>query len=241
MKPNKKNKAPGIIFIIILVCLALITVAVVLFKISKSRDFQFFGELITEVQTSEKRIALTFDDGPTEVTQSILNLLDELDIKATFFLCGKEIEARPQDAAAIAERGHAIGNHSYSHKRMILVPYDFCRNEIEKTNELIRSTGYTGEIYFRPPYFKRLFMLPLYLQNNNIKTILCSVEPETVLGNNASPDEIADYVIHNTENGSIILMHPMYNPETVLPAIRKAVTELKKEGYTFCTVEELIN
>ncbi len=239
MKPNNKSKAPRRILIIILGCLAI--TAVILFNISKSRNFQFFGEMITEVQTSEKRIALTFDDGPTEATQQILNLLDELDIKATFFLCGTDIEARPQDALAIAESGHGISNHSYSHKRMILVSYDFCREEIEKTNELIRSTGYTGEIYFRPPYFKRLFMLPLYLQNNIMKTILCSVEPETVLGNNASPDEIADYVIHNTENGSIILMHPMYNPETVLPAIRKAVTELKKDGYTFCTVEELIN
>ena len=226
----------------VLVCLVLfVFVSVSLFYVSKSRDFQFFGELITHADTSKKMIAITIDDGPTENTRKILNTLDELDIKATFFLCGIGIEARPDDAAAIAGAGHCIGNHSYSHKRMVFVSYSFCKEEIESTDALIRSTGYPGEIYFRPPYFKKLFMLPLYLKNNERKTIMADIEPETALGFKAKPEAVADYVITNVKSGSIILLHPMYNPEEVLPALNLIVPELKRQGYTFCTVEELIN
>jgi peptidoglycan/xylan/chitin deacetylase (PgdA/CDA1 family) len=220
----------------ILVCL----LALLLFSVSKSRSFQFFGDLVSSVETDKKQVAITFDDGPTENTQAILEALDELEIKATFFLCGIDIESRPEDAASIAEAGHGIGNHSYSHQRMILVSYSFCKEEIEKTDELIRSSGYSKEIYFRPPYFKKLFMLPLYLKNNDRITILGDIEPETALGFDASPEDIANYVLANVQNGSIILLHPMYNSDAVLAALKIIVEELRSQGYTFCTVEELL-
>lgn len=234
----KKSKKIFLVVIITLGCFILI--GGLLFKFSKSRNFQFMGNLISRVETSEKKIALTFDDGPTENTSLILEKLNELDIKATFFLCGKEIEERKQDAISIVANGHEVGNHTYSHRRMILVSYDFCKEEIEKTDALIREIGYEGEIYFRSPYFKKLFILPLYLNNTNRTNVLCDVEPETALGFDATATELADYVVSQVESGSIILMHPMYNPDNILLALDIIVEELENRGYTFCTVEELL-
>ncbi len=235
MKKRKK-----ILIRIIIVLVAFLISSVLLFNISKMRDFQFFGEVINKVDTNEKKVALTFDDGPTENTEHILDKLDELDIKATFFLCGIGIDDRKEDSKEIVKREHCIGNHSYSHKRMIGVSYNFCKDEIEKTNALIREIGYEKEIYFRAPYFKKLFALPLYLNNTNMISVTCDVEPETFLGYDAASDELASYVIENVENGSIILMHPMYNDNS-LEAVEKIVLELKKQGYTFCKLDELIN
>lgn len=236
MKKSKKKIAIICAFVFVFIAILLVS----LFQISKSRDFQFFGKLVKSAETNEKKIALTFDDGPTENTQEILKVLKGLDVKATFFLCGIGIEARKEDAAAIVSNGHGIGNHSYSHKRMIGVSYNFCKEEIEKTNRLIREVGYKGEIYFRPPYFKKLFMLPLYLQNSNITAVTCDIEPETYLGFGASPDELANNVNDNIKSGSIILLHPMYKAENALVAVKKIVTTLRAKGYTFCTVEELL-
>lgn len=235
---KKSRKKVAITCILIFICIIILLGC--LFQISKMRDFQFFGKLVKSAETNEKKIALTFDDGPTENTQEILKVLKGLDVKATFFLCGIGIEARKEDASAIVTAGHGIGNHSYSHKRMIGVSYNFCKEEIEKTNSLIKDVGYKGEIYFRPPYFKKLFMLPLYLKNSNITSVTCDIEPETYLGYGAPPDDIANNVTDNVKSGSIILLHPMYKTENTLAAIEKIVTTLRADGYTFCTVEELL-
>lgn len=217
----------------------LLIIAFALFSLSKSRDFQVFGKLVTRVETDEKRIALTIDDGPSERTAEILSALDELDIPATFFLCGSSMAERPEDAKSIASAGHEIGNHSYSHRRMVLVSYDFCKTEIEETNRLIREAGYAGTIYFRPPNFKRLFVLPWYLKNAGITTVLCDVEPETALGFNAPAEDLAAHMVRQAKPGSILLAHAMYN-ENSLEAIRLAVLELKAQGYEFVTVDQLI-
>lgn len=210
-----------------------------LFYISKSRTFQFFGEIVNSIPNDDKKIVLTFDDGPTENTKRILSKLNELDIKATFFLCGADIEKRPDETKAIVASYNAVGNHSYSHKRMIAKSYGFVKEEIDKTNSLIIQSGYTDTLFFRPPYGKKLFYLPYYLNKTGMITVMWNMEPETILGFDASPEEIARYVIDNVRSGSIILLHPMYNPDNVLSALDIIVPELKKQGYTFCTIPEL--
>ncbi len=218
---------------------ALAACAVALFFVSRSRDFQFFGGLVSSVPNGENEIALTFDDGPTENTSAILETLAALDVKATFFLCGAAIEERPEDARAIAEAGHAIGNHSYSHRRMVLKSYGYVKDEVDRTSALIRESGYEGEIFFRPPYGKKLFTLPCYLNQISMVTAMWSVEPETELGYGASPEAIADAVLESVESGSIILLHPMYNPENVLAALDIIVPALRARGYVFATLPEL--
>ena len=118
-------------------------------RLSRSRTLQLFGEIVSRVETSQKVIALTFDDGPTpEATSEVLSVLRERGVKATFFLIGAEIEQRPDLARRIASEGHELGNHSYSHKHMVLKSPSFIRDEIERTDRLIRDSGYEGAIHF---------------------------------------------------------------------------------------------
>ncbi len=234
---RKKRK---LLFIIMTSFLLVTAIAISLFSISKSRSFQFFGTIYSSFPNDEKKIALTFDDGPSANTQLIIKKLKELDIPATFFVCGAEIYQKPEEAKALVDAGYDLSNHSYSHKRMLLKSYLFCKEELERTNELIRDSGYTGEIFFRPPYGKKLFVLPFYLNKVDMPCIMWDIEPETVLGFDATAVEIADYTINNVQSGSIILLHPMFNPENILPALEIIVSSLQEKGYTFCTVAQLI-
>ena len=131
------------------------------------------------INTTEKVVALTFDDGPTVTgTNDILSVLDEKQIKATSYLIGGELEQNLEEAKKLVAAGHEIGNHSYSHVRMLLVSPAFVQQEIEKTDHLIRQAGYHQEITFRPPYGKKLFALPWYLSKTGRKTISWDVEPK---------------------------------------------------------------
>src|SRR3982751_4313908 len=90
---------------------------VALWQISRSRTFQFFGQLIPRVNTSQKVVALTFDDGPTpDATGQILSVLDQEHVRATFFVIGAELEQHMAAGQQIVAAGHELGNHSYSHE-----------------------------------------------------------------------------------------------------------------------------
>ncbi len=118
-----------------------------LFQLSKARGYQLFGTIVPRVETSAPLVALTLDDGPTlRYTRDVLNLSDEKNIKATFFLTGKEIEETPALAADIVRRGHQVANHSFSHSNMSLMGLAKVRDEIETTDRAIRAAGYQGEI-----------------------------------------------------------------------------------------------
>ncbi|MGF7032216.1 chitin deacetylase [Paenibacillus mucilaginosus] len=207
------------------------------YKLMTSRTYQLFGGLTSSVQTDRKVVALTFDDGPTKNIDSILPILDRYRAKATFFLIGQEIEAHPEAARRIAEGGHQIGNHTYSHHRMIFKTPSFIREEIEKTDMLIREAGYTGEIDVRPPNGKKLIGLPYYLKQHDRETIMWSIEPDTY---STFASEKVNFVKDNVKPGSIILMHPMYDKTgSELAAVEAILRALSDEGYTFVTVNEL--
>lgn len=228
---KKKLILIGIGFIVI----ALLSAG--LFKVTKLRTFQFFGGLTYQVETEDKVIALTFDDGPTKNVDQLLPLLDQYKAKATFFLIGQDIEKHPEEAEKLVEAGHQIGNHTYSHKRMVLKSPSFIKEEIEKTDELIRKAGYKDEIDFRPPYGKKLIGLPYYLNKHNRETIMWTLEPETYYTN--AEDKVND-VVENIQPGSIILLHPMYEQSgEPIQVIEDILQKLTDEGYTFVTVDEL--
>ena len=94
----------------------------------------------------------------------------------------------------MVDAGHQIGNHTYSHKRMVLKSPSFIKEEIEKTDELIRKSGYESEIDFRPPNGKKFVGLPYYLNKHNRETIMSSSEPDTYY---TSADEKVNYVVEN--------------------------------------------
>jgi peptidoglycan/xylan/chitin deacetylase (PgdA/CDA1 family) len=211
-------------------------------QVSNSRTFQFFGRLVPRVNTSEKVVALTFDDGPTpEATEQVLSVLAEGHVRATFFVTGAELEKNMAEGKKIVAAGHELGNHTYSHGRMIFVTPSHVRREVERTDELIRDAGYRGEIYFRPPYGKKLFALPYYLSRTGRKTITWDVEPDSYPEIAADSDKIAEHVLSRTRPGSIILLHVMYRGRgESLKALKRIVEGLKAQGYSFKTVTELL-
>src|SRR5215831_17240696 len=92
---------------------AVIVMTVAAFQISKSRTFQFFGEIVPRVNTRQKVVALTFDDGPLPgATEEVLSVLDEEGVKATFFVVGSELERHLEEGRKIVAAGHELGNHT---------------------------------------------------------------------------------------------------------------------------------
>lgn len=221
---------------------AVALLAIALWLLSRSPNYQLFGELVPRVATADKVVALTFDDGPArDNTPRILATLAAHDVKATFYLVGEAIRLHPGEARAIAIAGHEIGNHSYTHSRMLLRSLDFIAEEVEQTSALIRAAGFTGDIHFRPPYGKRLVMLPYYLWREGIKTITWSVAPESRLPADASPESIAGYVLEHTKPGDIVLLHVMFRArEHSLAAVPLIIEGLRERGYRFVTVSELL-
>jgi len=120
-------------------CLLLLLYGLRLYIKDPSR--QLFGEVISRVETQEKVVALTFDDGPKpKRTERILEILDDENIKATFFLNGKQLKKYKSQSLALVKSGHQIANHSYNHDRMVFMSYDRVAEEIESTTELQFTT-----------------------------------------------------------------------------------------------------
>lgn len=207
------------------------------YNLMNSRTFQLFGGLTDQVETNQKVVALTFDDGPSKNVDKILPLLDKYQAKATFFLIGNEIEKYQSESQKIVKAGHQVGNHTYSHNRMIFKTPSYIKAEIEKTDRLIRQAGYKDEMDVRPPNGKKLVGLPYYLYKHNRDTITWNLEPDSYY---TSAADKVNYVKDHIKPGSIILIHPMYDSSgEELTTIEGILQALSDKGYKFVTVNEL--
>lgn len=217
-----------------------LTIAV--WTISRSRDFQLFGEIVNRVETAENVVALTFDDGPTpEYTHGVLDVLAAKGVLATFFLMGIDAERHVAETQAIIRAGHEIGNHTLSHDDMTWADEAEAAREIERTDAAIRAAGYQGDIHFRPPFGKKLFGLPLYLAKHDRTTVTWDVEPESFDDVAATADGITQHVLAETKPGSIIILHVMYKSrETSRQALPGIIDGLKARGFRFVTVSDLL-
>lgn len=212
-----------------------------MYELASSRTYQVMGELVPRVETERKVVALTFDDGPTDKVDEVIAALDEAGVKATFYVMGQEIEQRPDAAKKLVAAGHELGNHTYSHHRMVFKSPTFIREEIEKTDALIRAAGYRGEITFRPPNGKKLIGLPWYLSQEGRTTVMWDVEPDTYPEVAATSEGIVKHAAERVQPGSVIILHPWYpSRETSLAAIKGVVETLQSQGYEFVTMSELL-
>lgn len=211
-------------------------------QLTKSRQVQLFGRMVTRVATAEPVVALTFDDGPMPgYTDGVLAALAAEGVKATFFAVGSALEAHMAEAQRIVAAGHELGNHSYSHTQMVGVPYAFVQQEIERTDALIRAAGFGGETLFRPPYSKRFVILPYYLSQTGRTTVLWDVEPESYPDVAKDAGKITQHVLERSRPGSIILLHVMFpGGEETRRALPGIIRGLKEQGYRFVTVSELL-
>ena len=225
------------------VALALVVIAVLAvsgYYVVNSRSFQLAGRLVERVDTTKRIVALTLDDGPGAMTPDVLRILADANVRATFYLMGQDLAAHPEFGRAIAAAGHEIGNHTYTHRRMVFVSPETVASEVERTDDEIRMTGYQGRITFRPPYGKKLWTLPKYLSDHDRTTVTWDVGVDTAAG--ATADQITAETVDAVRPGSIILLHVMYwSWAASLAALPRIIAELHADGYRFVTVSDLIS
>lgn len=184
-------------------------------------------------ENTDKMIALTFDDGPGPYTDELIDGLEKLNAKATFFLVGKKIRKYPDTVARIAQNGHLVGNHTYSHIKLTALSPDEIKKEIDKTNEEIKAlTGETPQ-FFRPP-FGRYNATTL----NWVDMISVRWSKDTVDWKYEDEEKLYRYLIKNAGDGEIFLMHDV--EETTVKGVLRAIETLQKEGYKFVRVDELL-
>jgi peptidoglycan/xylan/chitin deacetylase (PgdA/CDA1 family) len=190
------------------------------------------------------QVALTFDDGPNEpYTSQILQVLKDEEVKATFFLVGMNVEKEPAVARAVVEAGHAVGNHSWSHPDMIFETPGQVAKQLDWTEEAIfRATGRRPKM-FRPPYGADD---PLTLHTSGklgyvaVKWSISARDWER-----PGAERIVARVLGRVKNGAIILMHDGDKAHggdrsQTVAALKVIIPELKKRGYKFVTVPEML-
>jgi chitin deacetylase len=215
---------------------------VLLDQLSRSRTYQVLGDPVSRVETTEKVVALTLDDGPSKLhLDEVLKILGDRDVKATFFLIGAEATEFPEGLRRIREAGHEVGNHSYSHRRMIFVTPSWVQDELDRTEQILRQPERPELLYFRPPYGRKLLVLPYCLWRSGRTTIMWDVEPESKREIEKDADRIVENVLTTTRPGSIILLHVMYDTrEPTRRALPRILDGLKERGFRFATVSELL-
>lgn len=229
-----------------MVTIGIVALALGLFAwVSLNYKSYMFGRMIWRVQTDEKIIALTFDDGPNDpYTAQIAEILESYNGKATFFVVGKNCERFPLTAKAMQDRGHQIGAHSYRHEfsRYILDP--FYHGEINRTQDILKNQGVKAGLYrfpwlFRTPWLlasvkKAGYTMPISGQFSH------AFEPFQI-----DARRIARHTLRIAKPGSIIIFHDGYNAkaaprEQTVEAVRQVAKELAKQGYSFVTVSDLL-
>ncbi|MFN7901152.1 MAG: polysaccharide deacetylase family protein [Synechococcaceae cyanobacterium] len=210
--------------------------ALALDGLSRSPRWQTFGQVLSHGDRQQPLVALSFDDGPNpRTTPQLLEVLRRTGTKASFFLVGRHIVEHPQLAEAIVAAGQEVGNHSFSHDPMVLErPWRY-RREIARTDGLIRGLGYHGVIRFRPPYGRKLLVLPWLLARQGRLDVLWDVNPQDWTVDD--PMQITERVLAQVRPGSIVVLHE--HPATV-EALEPMIRQLRQRGYRLVGLEELI-
>lgn len=218
---------------------ALLLILFALFEISRAPCWQLIGTPLCKVETREKLVALTFDDGPTPLgVDAVLPVLESYGARATFFLIGQEMAANPGLGRRLLAAGHELGNHSYSHKRMLGLFPDGYEREIRRTDALLRAEGAADPAFFRPPNGKKLTGLPIAVERTGYRTVTWDGEdPMTA----SSARAFADGVLARVRPGSIVVMHVMYRTGQVQrDALPLILDGLKARGFRAVSVSELL-
>ena len=199
-------------------------------------------------KSSEKRLAITFDDGPDrEFTPRILDVLKEKHVKATFFVVGANAESEPDLLRRIYAEGNEIGNHTYSHPNIALTSPERTRLELDATQRIIENAIHRSTILFRPPYnadsepqTPEELEPVLRAQELGYLTVGERIDPQDWRKDKTADDILAD-VIEEKDNGNIILLHDAGgNRRATVEALPRIIDHFRGEGYRFFTVGELL-
>ena len=198
-------------------------------------------KLITKVDTNEKIVALTFDDGPDpRFTLTVLNILKRYEVPATFFVVGKSCEIYPQIIKRELAEGHEIENHTYTHPDLRKDSGLQTKIEILKNQAVIERLTNKKPHYFRPP--KRLFTNNTVdvAEDNGYETILWTVCVEHHAAKTV--EDMANRVINKAAPGTIILAHDgRLDRSRTMEALPLIIEGYQKKGYRFVRLDELLS
>jgi peptidoglycan/xylan/chitin deacetylase (PgdA/CDA1 family) len=180
-------------------------------------------------------VALTFDDGPSAHTAALLDGLAQLQVKATFFVMGQNVKARPADVRRAVEEGHAIGGHSWNHTDMKRQTPQAACADADRTAQAIQEASGVQTILVRPPYGSWNQSILAACQGKTF--ILWDVD--TLDWSTHDGAKITAHALNDSKPGSILLMHDTV-PESIA-ALPQIVAGLKAKGFELVTVPELFN
>ncbi|MCY0869520.1 MAG: polysaccharide deacetylase family protein [Firmicutes bacterium] len=202
-----------------------------------------FPGVFSYVGPHRKIVALTFDDGPDDVyTPQILQVLRKLHVRATFFVIGEHVRAYPRIAQEIVREGHAIGNHTWDHPDLRTVSKERLEWEVTSGDrELVRATGLHTNL-FRAPYGAVDERLLQTLRRLHYHAFNWSVDTND--WRSLPANRIRTTILHEVGPGAIILQHSAggHNERLggTVQALPDVIRELRKRGYTFVTIPELL-
>ncbi|MGE7948980.1 polysaccharide deacetylase family protein [Lysinibacillus sp. NPDC093688] len=198
------------------------------------------GQILWDINTDEKVIALTFDDGPhKKYTPAILDILDKYNAKATFFIVGENAEKNPELAYRIHEEGHELAIHTYTHPFRTNISN--LMKEIKQTHATIYGiTGY-APVLFRPVKGQYTDSMIDAIAKAGYKVVMWSWHLDTFDWKSPGDKKITNTVLKGAKPGSVVLFHDGGgNREQTVRALEKILPELENQGYKFVTISELL-
>jgi peptidoglycan/xylan/chitin deacetylase (PgdA/CDA1 family) len=188
-------------------------------------------------------IALTFDDGPSPATPDLLDLLAQHQARATFFVCGLNVERHPQIVRAAVEAGHEVGNHGYSHTRLWLRSAGFIYEELATAQRAITAVTGKRPRWFRPPYGVRWLGLREALRRLDLTLVMWTVLAQDW---KLPAEQIVRRLERRAGNGAILCLHdgreldPRPDIAPTIEAVRRLLPVLRERGYALVTLSDLL-
>lgn len=224
------------------------------FILALGMAFPVMADTVWSVETTRKQVAFTFDDGPKpESSIPLIDMLEKLQIRATFFVVGHEAQSNIDLVRRLHDQGHEIANHTYNHRRLPALSDEEILTELEKTNAVIRSaTGGDSPRLFRPPggqfntkviQLAASLGLTVVLWDVNAGDYVLDVHRFPVKDESRREDgasfsqSVIAKITTQAKPGSIILMHNGGDMIELLPTI---VAKLRNKGFEIVTVGELL-
>ena len=206
---------------------------------------QYPDTFILRGPTDQKRIALTFDDGPDpRFTEDVLNVLNQYNVSGTFFLMGSRAIAYPEIVERINNEGHVIGNHTYFHPNLVKeADIPTLEREVTRTENTLNDIIDYRTSLFRPPY--GFLYNELVEKLAEMQYLIIGWSVDSLDWEEDPPEVIASNVLDNVHPGAIILMHDGADWDgdrtNTIAALRQIIPALQKQGYEFVTVPKLLN
>jgi peptidoglycan/xylan/chitin deacetylase (PgdA/CDA1 family) len=191
---------------------------------------------------ADRRMAITFDDGPNgPVTEEILRLFDQFGAKATFFMVGQAVEAQPDLARAVAAAGHAVGSHTYSHAKLHRLSVARMREEVDRGHRCLEQAGIPVSGLFRAPHGLKTFGLLRHLTRRGLRLIAWT---DGVYDTDCPSDEVIyRRALRKLRAGEILLLHDGkqgHERGPLLRALPRILQACRERGLALVTVPELL-